>query len=138
MNQQMPPYFDKGYPPQASIHKTKMQLAKYKNVVMHVVGMKQKKNFMIVMQTLRNMKRLKEANALHVLQRKLPTEQVAFKIVIVQGDFLGNIISSASWSDAINRIHKVYPILCHIPSCGPNILIHRLAYSIHLRPCQIT
>ena len=115
-----------------------MQLAKYKNVVMHVVGMKQNNNSMIGMQTLRNTKRAKEANALHSLYAWFPTEQVAFTIVIVQVDWLGNIISPISRSDAINRIHIVYPILCHITSSGPNILSHRLACSINLYPRQIT
>ena len=75
----------------------------------------------------RNMKNLKEANALHVFWENSPIEQVAFTVGIAQGDWLGNIISLASWSNAINRIHKLYPILCHIPSSGPNILILRLA-----------
>ena len=137
MTQQIPPYLDKRYPSQAYIHE-KNAAHEYKNVVVQVVGMKQKKNPMIGMQTLRNMTQLKEANVLHVLQKKFPTEQVVFTIVIVQGDWLGNIISSASRINAINRIHKVYPILCHIPSSGPNLLIHRLSCSIHLRPRQIT
>ena len=47
---------------------------------------------MIGMYTLRNMKRLKEANALHVFKAKLPAEQAAFTIVIFQGDWLGNIL----------------------------------------------
>ena len=44
--------------------------------------------------------------------------QIAFTISIVQVDWRGNRISSASRSNEISRIQKVYPILCHIPSSG--------------------